>query len=398
MTSKFHSETKAKFKLGELSVKKQNEDLYDCLVKFQTQFDSTIAKLELIALREELTKLGYELKILQISRSDYKGVPEIKYNDNIKNEFGIELDDFPDMDDSEWEEIREELREGKSFSVGNKNYFIEYTLGDGACGLHALLGEKKSRQYAYPADNPNAAARAQFIKNLEQEIKTPSIKKLWIKWMVQFLKDHLNIPSTDTKIVFENASNEVEGLKTKLKKLDSEKEQQQKEQEECFSQAAQLEACKDALEKTLGILLDDFEVNPEKMNNKFRENLDDVLSVLEKTKGSVKAGKIVARLTDVVEKLKDIEKRRENLLKQFVQKTEIWNAYLKGIARSDYYFSNQEIEIAAHLFKKRIVIYGHKYLSEVQEPIEGGDPDQPKVVIFHKGNHFSRCTRLKSEE
>ncbi len=65
LTGKFLASSKKKFTLKGLD----SEKIYDTLAKFKSVSESTLAKLELIQLEQELHNLGFQLKICPISRS-----------------------------------------------------------------------------------------------------------------------------------------------------------------------------------------------------------------------------------------------------------------------------------------------------------------------------------------
>lgn len=116
LTSKFITSTKASFQVNSLTNFASRRALYECLSNFQSVFNSTIARLELVSLHKELEKLGFEFKILQLSRDDYDALDlsktEIVANCNLKS--------LPEIDRSEWEDIHDEICEGKLFTPSSK--------------------------------------------------------------------------------------------------------------------------------------------------------------------------------------------------------------------------------------------------------------------------------------
>lgn len=264
-----------------------------------------------------------------------------------------------------------QLGEGKQFSVGDKSYYIAMTSKDGACGLHALLGEKQDACYFYPK------SRKEFAFRLTQKIEQQAIHQLWGAWMIHSLKDHLG---SGTKIftgmVFNQISGAIDTLKTALTKLDQEKDLLQKAQEELFEQICQL----DGFESSRAL-------SAHERNNLFRENLNDYIKKLE---GKDLGNSLVGNL----EHLKEVEQNRTDLFETFIGKKEVWDAYINAIANPDYYFSIQEIGLAAYLFDRSVVVYGQNAHGKEEPLLEEGDPIHPKVVIFHKGLHFSRCEEI----
>jgi len=103
-------------------------------------------------------------------------------------------------------------------------------------------------------------------------------------------------------------------------------------------------------------------------------------------------------LSQTRDELSQLEVARDALYDEFVQKSEVLEAYVAACQQRGYYFSTQEIGFAAHLFDKRIVIYSHRHLNQVYGPMGFGDEDSEEVVIFHKGHHFSHCQRKEVAE
>lgn len=101
LTSKYLAASQASFCMELLSVGLQRNALYDCLSKYQTSFDSTIAKLELISLKKELKNLGHELKILQIYRKDYRSEDVMKECE-APVDLKQDLDSLPVLDGKSW--------------------------------------------------------------------------------------------------------------------------------------------------------------------------------------------------------------------------------------------------------------------------------------------------------
>jgi hypothetical protein len=380
LTSKFISSAKGTFVFDYLSVKAQREAVYDCLAKLKTQFDSTIAKLELISTQSEIESMGFEFKIFQILRQDYG--KEEKTNETEDPDEHFELPELAELNEEEQEFNRDDLREGRSFTVGKEKFDIVSTTGDGACMLHALIGTagSKSGQYFCPD------ARIKFRNELEKKKKDPQIEKLWNEWMVNFLKDYLGDNcSIYAEMVFNNV--DMDDLMDALGENDKRKEQLKKTKEELFTQA-----WKDHQERLKGIFgtaSAGLKINSKQLLNQFAANFDSVLVELDETP-------IGTSLYDNQKSVVKLSQARERIYTDFVKKREVRDAYIKGVSKDVYYFSTQELIIAAHLFNKHAVVYTHRHLNNLVDVAEkGGDLDNPKVVIFHKGNHFSHCEPKK---
>ncbi len=369
ITSKFAITSKVSFAFPSLGVKAQRESLYDCLNEACTQFDSTIAKLELLSLRDDLTKLGFKLKILQVEREDYGPEDQAAFVRVKDPQFEVSTVD--DLDEETRASIRGDIGEGDSFKVGEEEFDIMPTVGDGACGLHALLGQVKEGHYVY------AKARETFVERLKNQ------KALCEPWLTNFLKDYLGkAPSLYAKMVFEKL--DLDDLQEELENLDEEKRESQTAQMKLFTQICDSEECRKALKDVIARPLLDLKINPVQMQTELGGSLKYVLAALKEIE-------LGASLQENVDALKDIKDRREQALRKFIQQPEVWEAYLQALAKKNYYLSTQELQIAAQLFNKHVVIYTHRHLDQVEPALEGGDPANEKIIIFHKGIHFSRC-------
>ncbi|HEY5235321.1 MAG TPA: OTU domain-containing protein, partial [Rhabdochlamydiaceae bacterium] len=275
----------------------------------------------------------------------------------------------------------EEMR----FSAGNKSYRIVFTKGDGACALHALLGDNTTTGVYYYPD-----ARRALATKLLSNLHISSISELWESWMVKFVKDYLgNNPSAYTKMVFGKIPGLIGELKARLTELDKKQDAEQKApQKKLFEQACQLEGAEgDVLQRITGVPLDNLRSDPELRYNKFTESLDEIIHSLRGNK----IGRDLGRNLDLQN---EFQTRREELYKEFIQtkRKEVLSAYLQGIANASYYFSTQEIELAARLFEKRVTVYSQNNEGLPKLSLEvNNETAYPEVVIFHKGIHFSRC-------
>jgi hypothetical protein len=385
LTSKFFAASAETFTLPILKVDNQRKSLYRHLSTFCSQFDSTIAKLELLRLEQDLQRLGFQLRICQIDRTDYpKDIETAPVAEPHKDYASLEK--LPELYVEDIPISKTELGEGQEFTHEEETFLICRTEGDGACGLHALLGTKKKDKYIYNAPNPNEAVRQLFAKALEDRYE--GFQDAYTEALVALLKDYLDKkPSIFVKRVFGSLKAEIDGLRGEIEKLRQKERQLKDTQETQFTEA--LDSDNEELERCLGTSINILRTESNRRNGAFRNNLDDVLNALEGTDEG-------EALTQTQTDLRQLEVEREALYTTLVQKPEVLRAYLAACQDEGYYFSDKELCLAAHLFHKRVKIYAHRYLDEVFDPMVGGPEEGEEVVIFHKRIHYSRCENSES--
>jgi len=81
----------------------------------------------------------------------------------------------------------------------------------------------------------------------------------------------------------------------------------------------------------------------------------------------------------------------ESDVSDLLEDKDLFTAYVQALSQFNYYFSDLEIELSAHLFNKRVVIC--QYLEGAYrifpQVYNGSATDF--VLIFHSGDHYSRC-------
>lgn len=83
---------------------------------------------------------------------------------------------------------------------------------------------------------------------------------------------------------------------------------------------------------------------------------------------------------------------RKKQLKKWLGNNEVFKVYCDVFSKSDYYLSDLELDIAAHLFEKKFLIFtkaNDKFI-KVHEYGAGNN----FVIIFHRTNHYERCVEI----
>jgi hypothetical protein len=418
LTSKFFATPQKDFSLTDLKVKAQAQKLYKYLSMFTTKFDSTIAKLELLRVRDEVERLGFTFRICQIPRTDYAQESESSDGEGDASEpasesaaktkaesseseedassssdetaalKAAETSALPESDDEDFSSQRKDLREGENFTYGNESFHICVTEPDGACALHAILGTKKKGKYIYNDPSPNDAVRRRFVEVLRQQLEEND--DAYANCLIHLLKDYLDPrPSTFVRQIFDPVE-ELNELRAELETVDAQKLSLSQNQERLFATLTQTEdeALQAELEKELKVSFDSIQDDSFNRNRIFRNCLARVVSLSADTDAG-------GELSENFESIKALEAQRDQLLRDFVVKDEVVVAYTEACQDPDYYFSDAEIELAARLFNKRVKLFGHLAADQVYDPREFGGEEDEEVVMFHRGIHYSRCERVE---
>jgi hypothetical protein len=85
-----------------------------------------------------------------------------------------------------------------------------------------------------------------------------------------------------------------------------------------------------------------------------------------------------------------------NIQSRIVFSEDIFSQYVKTIAKAEFFFNTDEIELAAHLFNKKAQVFSTiegEILPASFEPINKNAPGDT-IAIYHEGDHFWRCDPL----
>ena len=83
----------------------------------------------------------------------------------------------------------------RSFLFNNRHYKTCLTRGDGACGLHALLGSSIDGEYRYQGD-----VKRLFLAKINEPEREP----IWKAQLVSILRGHLQVQDASAAMLFDN--------------------------------------------------------------------------------------------------------------------------------------------------------------------------------------------------
>lgn len=365
--------------------------LFAAIKKEASLIPSNIAKLELLRLKNEIEEMGFEFKVCQVPI------------DGTTSAVGAEARQalLPKLPDVDLTVLYKELNEGDTVRVQGRPYKICTTKGDGACGLHALLGEKnKHGEYVFSVPEglrgQYSNIREVYVGMLSQipEEERPKILQLFNDMLRQYLGPN---PTPEAKWLYGSSQIEekMRELKSELQECD-EKWNALSEKERAFFKRLRTCCPEAVLEQMRGdVPLEDFQKKYVSNEMLFvsvcHEHSQQILTQL----GDSSLGQELAQIQSNKE---EIRSDKEETLKEFVSKnaSKIFAVYKEACKRTDYYFSDLELGMIAIACQIKLNIVPHRLLLEIGDPITYGSEGE-EVVIFHKGNHYSRCTLEKKK-
>jgi len=425
LTTKFFGTSQERFKLQSLSVKNQNQQLYKVLKNHAPDFKSLIAKLELISLSEELKKLGFEFKICQIKRKDYnyeeydKSIKSFDISENFEpdpseirdpefsddfieglrsqEEFNQEAKEMSSSQketkgtiSSQKAKIKPQFQEGGEFTVEKIVFDINKTVADGACGLHALLGQKNANE-VYEFKPENGDAREYFIRKVKEKTQAEFFfKEKWQEIITNTLRDYEGNPGISQRPHLDKIFNQIQ-IQDKLKDYKRKKARILMRHESYINIKNSLldeirddeKICKqvEGILKTEGL----FKETEENILNRINTALKTIIESLSE----IELGE---KLKENQRCLEQISKEIDKLQKDFGSDENVTDAFFEAYRNKKYYFSKEELEFAALLFNKKMQIYS---IDQTRKPVLINLPNEngaEEVVIFYKSQHFSRCS------
>ena len=102
---------------------------------------------------------------------------------------------------------------------------------------------------------------------------------------------------------------------------------------------------------------------------------------------------VAERTRELVAQFDRLKEENRIMQNNVVFDESVFSQYVKTIAKSDFFFNTDEIELTAHLFDKKVQVIAKQegqYFPTSLEPYNAELPGEP-IVIYHEGDHFWRC-------
>jgi len=376
-------ENQGRFDLGPKVPKKEESLIFHRLYRKITQFRSTLAKVDIGLTRKMIEEMGFTFKMCQIPRPR-----EASITDDEEGESDWSLSfDYPLSSD------QTSLSPGDCFSFEDQEYQILRTPPDGSCGLHALLGKPEAEGCRFLEGSPKLV----FEGRLREGLIVPEIEEFLVKCQLDLLSNrYSDFPKKEALMAYpENLCAEYKYVMThpqdmqvkeeRLKLLENEKTCWRNLLNAPDSFNVRNKLAMKALYKKIGFSL----IN--------EADMDAIMKIIEEERDDLYTKLI--KHEEAIKEINDLHRRRmddtliEKLRRDFVMRPNVRGHYLKVIQSDNYYFSTQELMLAAKLFgiKARVLSQGLSGMNvaDQHEFISG----EEEVLIYHHfpdSEHFSR--------
>ncbi|WP_194847475.1 tetratricopeptide repeat protein [Candidatus Neptunochlamydia vexilliferae] len=296
------------------------------------------------------------------------------------------------------------LQPTATFRAENQTYRIFPTKGEGACALHALLGEELDGMYRFPGEvhSSSKQAKDEFIHRLKENIFKLNDRQTKKLFYILF-SAHLTSSDPSSKMLFmDNQAGKVihakfEALKSQFEEEIAKTNRQEAEfwKEEITTNKKILDRLSSEVSdiqdisspyygKNKAQLLEIFKRKPLALLSRINEEVNFHLSKL----GNSARQKIESCRSKRKEQLQKLNSKKEESI---LSESAITH-YLTTVQRPQYYLNTPEIELAAHVFGKKVLIVNSDAGGiHPAGPVINDDLNVPLTVIHHQGAHFSRC-------
>ncbi len=370
LTSKFYASAEGRFKQDFAMdvTDTAKKSIYQVLSAQASQFNSTIALLELRRTRKQVRRYGHGFKVCQIKRATYD--PNKPWA--LVRDFEV-LDAIPD--DPSPAVFYE--YEGTQYSEESP------TRGDGACALHALNSNQQvNGEWAYVCEEAQGEeigrrAKADYLERLKD--RPAASEGIYVRCLSDFVSADREL--RDVKAAQLTGSvQQVRGVKVQLNDVYL---QALNDGARYARLQAQLKATKPEYAKmTVAALRTLLLQNGEARYNAFQGTLDAILLILNEMPAFEQTR---IQLNQAQQALNAAE--RAFLLSERVQ-----TAYRDAVMDTSYYLSDTELHLAAILYNRAVVLF-----SQGQESQVFNEDAEDYVWIRHDGErsrgHYSRMSQ-----
>lgn len=290
-------------------------------------------------------------------------------------------------------------------------YVLKATRGQGACALHALLGEEINGIYRFPGADQNSSenAKKHFTQTLDATFETnENVQTLFYEVISGYLGLSLN--DSSAKILFAQSQ---EGREIKQKWLDMQnrhtKELQEKDLEEArfwfdsvavkdspiFKRLVQnSKALSTIKEQQTGEILKRFQEDVQFFANKIHEDRATLEKLLQEHNK-----RAYEQVTDLKEKREQLKAIHVAQKREFIFSDQVKKHYFLTVGIPQFYLDTTEIKLAAELFGLDVVLVsstrtGVEFVEAISPHVE---IHKEPIIIHHHGLHFSRCVRVEGQ-
>ncbi|MBF5059960.1 DUF294 nucleotidyltransferase-like domain-containing protein [Candidatus Neptunochlamydia vexilliferae] len=290
-----------------------------------------------------------------------------------------------------------------TFSLGEKDYQVVPTRGEGACALHALLGTESGGIYRFPGESTTSSSRAKtsFTNHFKEALKKRDPHTIAL--FIGLIQSHLTSTDPSSQMLF-NDSQPGKALVEEAKRLSvpyiTEREKIKKEEALLWLQ--EIEQSQDILSH----LFSEVEKITDPTSFYYRKSEEELALIFKK-----EPLRLLSRINeerplylsilrnDAKKAIETLQLAKEDLLRKESAQKKGWilsekmvDHYIETVNHPPFYLNTQEIELAAHLFQKKVLIVKSEggNIVPATSPINN-QLSTPPIIIHHQGAHFSRC-------
>lgn len=301
------------------------------------------------------------------------------------------------------------------FSIDGTQYQVCLTKGEGACGIHALLGEKFGDFYRFPGDDHTSSVRAKkhftdaFVRALD-ESRNDALKQSFI----EVVSNHFTQVEADwcSRMLFADIE-KGQQLKTQWDQFHAECD---KTLELAKNQEAALWL--PLVEENHGGVMDAVmtevaeenrrrgaesryhELGRQKMLLLLQGNPSLLLNIVsshsENFNRRAIGHKNAAAINAAQQERRDATGKLEQEEAAFIISREVVGHYVSVFNDPAFYLNTEEIKVGAFLFNKEVQVVATRSKGIIRSDKlfnEGAGGD--RVIIHHEGAHFSRCLKVE---
>lgn len=291
------------------------------------------------------------------------------------------------------------IRQGQDriFKFKGEFYSRQRTQGRGACALHALLGNSTEGGYLHYVDpeghDHDLAVKELFLARLQEVLEVEEgVRLLFINALIQIMSP--KNPSAEYQMIFESVEVQpqyqafVDENQRLLGQIEKHKEieaglwykflQIKEMQDEDITNI--LSTSSPSIQQLLNLY--GF-INPPEKRKVFLSLLND----LERK-----------AIEEVHHRLQKYEAVHDQNRARFLVSDVVKNKYFQCFTEGDYYLNQEELKIAAHLFKKSIRIFSFVTSENAyyETDVETSPIFEGEVLISCQGAHYERVIKVRA--
>ena len=285
-----------------------------------------------------------------------------------------------------------------ALKIKEQRYVICPTSPDGACALHALLGERINGEYQYQGD-----VRKLFTDALTEKRTNPHLQILLTRTLKNHLENAINGSNPSSCMLFPKTPKGFQNSYILLRQcLQTERERLNTQEAQLWMGMIKNEPFKKRLLEIRMLSQIFARESPEQLLEKLTQDPSLILNII-----NIDRLQFLHFLDSHTQKnpFAELLIERENIFEKltqeqtsFVLSDQVFNRYKQIVQQDDFFFNTEELHLAAYLFNKKVQIIANKNNEEPQfaENLFNPDLDGETTYIFHSEVHFSRC--MPSEE